>query len=237
MAYCIGSNVATNGLVLSLDAANQKSYISGSNTWYDLSGNRNSGSLVNGPTFDSANNGAVVFDGTDDYVTISHNSSQNLTSQGTISVWINPAVLVQGSYAGLIAKCSGGGANEQAYLLSWRQIADAMFGFICDGNGNNNEIYASLPTVANVWYNIVFTWNGSKLRVYTNSVLTAEVDQTINSQILNTDITIGGYTYKGDGGGAEYFNGDISGVLLYNRGLTKSEVEQNYNAQKSRFGL
>ena len=61
-------NIVTNGLVLYLDAANYQSYISGSTTWYDLSGNNNSGSLVNGPTYSSTNAGSIVFDGTNDYV-------------------------------------------------------------------------------------------------------------------------------------------------------------------------
>ena len=67
MATIGGSNIVTNGLVLALDAANRRSYISGSFVWNDISGNRNSGSLINGPTFDSANGGSIVFDGTNDY--------------------------------------------------------------------------------------------------------------------------------------------------------------------------
>jgi hypothetical protein len=127
--------------------------------------------------------------------------------------------------------------NTQAYTLSWRQISNAFLGQICNGSGTYNEIYAALPTVANVWYNIVFTWNGSQLVMYNNGVVIGTTTQTINCQVLATDLTIGGFTYKGAGGSGEYFNGNIPKVELYNRGLTAQEVEQNYKATKSRYGL
>ena len=67
--YAFGK-IVTNGLVLALDAANPKSYVSGSTTWRDLSGNNNSGSLVNGPTYSSDSGGSIVLDGVDDGVTV-----------------------------------------------------------------------------------------------------------------------------------------------------------------------
>ena len=60
--------IVTNGLVLALDAANQKSYISGSTIWNDLSGNVNNGTLTNGPTFNSDNGGNLLFNGTTQYI-------------------------------------------------------------------------------------------------------------------------------------------------------------------------
>lgn len=179
----------------------------------------------------------ITFDGTNDYINVPYNSTQNLTNQGTVSVWIYPFLTTQGSFAGLVAQCTGGSVNTQAYQLSWRQISGAMYGAICNGSGTYNEIYGTLPTVANTWYNIVFTWNGSQLNMYNNGTLIGTTTQTINNQVLTTDLTIGGYTYKGAGGAGEYFNGKIANVEIYNRGLTASEVLTNYNALKTRFGI
>jgi|688.fasta_scaffold81874_4 hypothetical protein len=228
--------IVTNGLVLYLDAANSISYVSGSTIWRDLSGNNN-GTLTNGPTFDSGNGGSIVFDSTDDYVNVPTAANLNLTSQGTISVWINPSTVTQGLFAGLVAKNSGGSVNLQSYTLSWRQVSGAFIAQICNGSGTYDEIFAPLPTVANVWYNIVFTWNGSQLVLYNNSVVIGTTTQTINNQILSTDLTIGGFTYKGAGGGGEPFNGKIANVKIYNKGLSAQEVLQNYNATKYRFNL
>ena len=61
-------NIVTDVLVLCLDAANRRSYPGSGNSWLDLSGNGNNGTLTNGPTYSSANGGSLVFDGVDDYV-------------------------------------------------------------------------------------------------------------------------------------------------------------------------
>jgi hypothetical protein len=179
----------------------------------------------------------LTFDGTNDYINVPYNTTQNLTSQGTVSVWIYPFATTQGPYAGLVAQCTGGSVNTQAYQLSWRQVSGALYGAICNGSGTYNEIYATLPSVANTWYNIMFTWNGSQLNMYNNGTVVGTTTQTINNQVLVTDLTIGGYTYKGAGGAGEYFNGKIANVEIYNRGLTASEVLTNYNALKTRFGI
>ena len=190
---------------------------------------------VSNVSFDST--GQPTFDATNDYVNVPNASNLNLTSQGTISVWINPSTLTQGSYAGLVSKALGGSTNQQSYGLSWRQVSNAFWGEICNGSGTYNQVTAPFPTVANVWYNIVFTWNGSQLVIYNNGVSVGTLTQTINCQALATDLTIGGYTYKGAGGSNEYFNGKISNVKLYNIGLTATEVQQNYNAYKNRFDI
>jgi hypothetical protein len=199
-------------------------------------------SLVGTNTIDLTNvsfnsNAQMVFDGTNDYVNVPYNTSHNLTNQGTISTWINPSTLTQGSFAGIVAQCTGGGTNQQAYTLSWRQVSNAFLGQICNGSGTYNEIYANLPTVANVWYNIVFTWNGSQLTMYNNAIVIGAATQTVNCQVLATDLTIGGFTYKGAGGSGESFNGSISKVKIYNRGLTSQEVRQKYQQYKTRFNL
>jgi hypothetical protein len=69
MAGTVAPNIVTDGLVLYLDAANVKSYVSGSTTWVDIAAGNNV-TLTNGPTFNSGNNGSIVFDGTNDYVQV-----------------------------------------------------------------------------------------------------------------------------------------------------------------------
>jgi hypothetical protein len=230
--------IPTNGLVLWLDGTNTNTRVITPTTAIDMSGNDYNGAFINGTTLNHRDGGTVFnFDGTNDYINVAHDTSQNLTSQGTISSWINPAILTQGWYAGIVAKNTGGAVNQQSYTLSWRQVSGGILGQICNGDGTYNEVYASFPTVANVWYNIVFTWNGSQLVMYNNGVVAGTTTQTINNQILSTDITIGGYTYKGAGGGDEYFNGKIGDVRIYNRGLTATEVLTIYTAGRSRYGL
>ena len=84
MAFIHSPKIITDGLVLALDAGNTKSYPGSGTVWTDLSGNNNTGTLTNGPTFNAANGGSIVFDGTNDYVTlpISTTSGQALTYFG-----------------------------------------------------------------------------------------------------------------------------------------------------------
>ena len=76
-----GPHIVTDGLVLHLDAANTKSYQSGSTTWFDKSGYGINGTLTNGPTFSSANRGIIVFDGVNDYI----DNTVNLTQINNIA--------------------------------------------------------------------------------------------------------------------------------------------------------
>jgi hypothetical protein len=76
-------NIVTDGLVMNLDAGFVGSYPTTASTWYDISGNNNSGSLTNGPTFNPANSGSIVFDGADDFVSI---IETNLTDW-SVSAW------------------------------------------------------------------------------------------------------------------------------------------------------
>jgi len=89
-----GPNIVTDGLVLHLDAANAKSYPGTGTTWSDLSGNGNGGTLINGPTFDSGNNGSIVFDGVNDYAS-SNNSLGNGWNEITVSTWVKPSQLLK----------------------------------------------------------------------------------------------------------------------------------------------
>ena len=88
-----GPHIATDGLVLYLDAANIKSYPGSGTTWSDLSGNNNSGTLTNGPTFSTGSLGSIVFDGTDDYLNIPDSTAMQVGDVFTINAWIFPTNL------------------------------------------------------------------------------------------------------------------------------------------------
>ena len=89
-----GPNTIIDGLLLYVDAANPKSYVSGSSVCKDQTFNQNDG-ILNGTTFSSANNGFFVFDGTDDTINFGDNESINNVVLGdnpifTFELWINP---------------------------------------------------------------------------------------------------------------------------------------------------
>jgi len=231
-----GPNITTNGLVLALDAANTKSYISGSTTWNDLSGNGNSGSLVNGPIFDSANGGSIVFDATDDYISILNPisfQSQNIS----ISVWVyplNPATSLvtlidydHGSSSGWTIQSENATTNRNYYFAYHDGTTFQPAGNFGSGKG--------IQITNSIWNNIVYTKSGTSVIGYLNGIQSVNYtasNSNINYQ-PNKNFRIGDYISSSN----RRYKGNVSNTQIYNRALSASEVLQNYNGQKARFNL
>jgi hypothetical protein len=227
MASLGGPNIITNGLVLSLDAANNKSYPGSGTTWSDLSGNNNNGTLTNGPTFNSQNGGNIVFDGVDDWVTISPGSNFAYdTGDFTLEAWVKPNFTAPD---GVIYAQTVSGTN---YFICG--ITTSSPYFIATSSGAGTVLLGPSYTYGN-WTHVVFSRISGVIYSYTNAISGNTQNNTINLNNTTYVPTIGDETNHGSGNS---FKGNISTVRIYKgKGLTMSEVTQNYNAQKSRFGL
>jgi hypothetical protein len=224
-------NIVTDGLVLNIDAGFVGSYPTTASTWYDISGNNNSGSLINGPTFSSANSGSIVFDGVDDYGVISNSNSINLTGSFTIFSWIYPY-----SISGWIAVLyKNSQSNNGGY-----HIGIDPSGYLQGGIRYNSgwvTIQSSINQLQiNTWQQICMSIN------FTTQVLTLYKNGVSIKEQTNFNYTLAGNTtplYVGSNASvpSELFSGRISLSQLYNRTLSAAEITQNYNAQKGRFGL
>ena len=225
MSVYDGPKITTNGLVLALDAGNRLSYVSGSTTWNDISNNANNGTLINGPTFNTGFNGSLVFDGVDDYVDTTFKASTSIGNGNpfTISAFFKTGNLAQQ----MLVACPD---NPRFYIEVFNRSGVLVSHW---GIGNNNNSSTSTAIInLNQIYNYVATYDGNIAKGYLNGVLT-DTD-TIGSQSYNTNfLQIGKYT----SGLPLYLSGSIYTTQLYNRALSASEVLQNYNATKTRFGL
>ena len=225
MGFYRGPHIVTDGLVLSLDAANTKSYQSGSITWFDNSGNGNNGTLTNGPTFDSNNGGSIVFDGVNDYVNIS--TSPNLTNPLTICTFVNTSVITGSNQV-----IYGPNANGQD---NWISVSNnkALIYAAQASDVNNFAITGTTTIEANKWYHITGIVNNNVISLYVNGVF--EVASSAQA------FTVGGWNSTariGQRGTGQFpFNGRIACVQGYNRALSAQEILQNYTATKSRFNL
>jgi hypothetical protein len=208
--------VVQDGLVLNLDAGASTSYVGSGTTWTDLSGRGNTGTLTNGPTYSSANGGSIVFDGTDDFVSSSLSSS--LGTQFSISVWFkkdnnntaNP-VNFQGSPAFELL------VDQSNQLNIW------------DGA---NHLY-SFTTTIGTWYNMTVVKNATNFLLYVNDNSSPVLNFASSYNNTNTNFIIG----KHSSVSANYMDGNIAQVSIYNRALTTSEISQNFNALRGRFGI
>jgi len=227
----------TDNLVLSLDAANIKSYIGSGTTWSDLSGNGNNGTLTNGPTFTGSFGGSIVFDGSNDYV---QNSSPNLGITGnasaTLSCWFYYTGASPTQYNALLQYGNGSSAGDTFALgLNGVGAYDVNFQFNA-GNFTRSNSNVYLP---NTWNNLVGTKTpgaaNTTTKLYLNGVeLTIAESSTITPNVVSRVIRVGRWTNDGY---PSYYTGRVSNCSIYNRALSASEILQNYNSNKSRFGL
>jgi hypothetical protein len=214
----IGPHIVTDGLVLNLDAANTKSYPGTGTTWSNLATTSNNGTLTNGPTFNSANGGSIVFDGTNDFVNTTLNVDAN---PNTIAVWFN-ASQTNGNRG--IALSDNGGWDKGF------EIADGLFAI----HTGDNFASTGIPASSNIWYYGVIIYTASSMNFYVNgmNVWSAGAPGATTGSTLE----LGRANYL-NGAGSRFFTGKIAQASVYNRALTATEVLQNYNATKSRFGL
>lgn len=234
MSFNFSPKIITDGLVLYLDAANNKSYISGSISWNDLTKNQNISTLVNGPSFNTGNGGSIVFDGVDDYGLISSNDIFSYgTGDFTWDVWVNASSLTSNHYVidhgnvngGTIAfqnVAAGAGPSGIRYYNTTIGINVNLF---YPGFGDINFF------LTDQWFNLVASRISGTTYLYRNSQLTVSGSDSHNYP--TQQLTLGNA-----GSLVAPYNGKISNIKIYKgKGLTSEEVLQNYNSLKNRFGL
>ena len=222
MGIARGPKIVTNGIVLALDAADKSSYPGTGTTWRDLSGNSNNGTLTNGPTFSAANGGSIVYDGVDD--TVSCNLVTSDANNVTMEAWFKATTLP--GDRGLMLNGNGGSSGYGLQFGACGTAGTTLYVFF---GGLNCNVVSYGTLVTNTWYQAVYTRTtspGISNILYINGI--SRSTNTSSNPNAPAGSTLIGHSA---------FNGNISIARIYNRALTATEVLQNYNATKSRFGL
>jgi hypothetical protein len=227
MAFSFSPRAVTNGLILSLDAANTRSYPGSGTTWTDLSRSDINGTLTNGPTFNTANGGNIVLDGTDDYINCGNSSTLPVNS-GSICAWVKTST-PGSSFRGIITKQGNYGLFTNSGVLVTYDWGNGQTRSTGDNIANGN------------WHNVVLTFTNNvgtpsnNALVYLNGSLRLTTTIKVQTNIENLELGRGGTS--GGGPGAQQLNGSIADASVYSTILTATEVLQNYNSLKTRFGL
>ena len=216
--------VVTSGLTLYLDAGNPLSYNGSGTTWYDMNGSVTNGTLVSGVTFDSGTTKSMIFDGINDYVALGSFFTYNYF---TISLWVNPGV-TQIQYADIFDNNHTGNRN---FVLQQNILNTNQYSFICLNAVNNSETPKFYLT-ANMWTHLTLVWNNDKASFYINGVLSGTGNSANPISYNTTSLLIGNWN-----GGGRNWNGKIGNFLVYNRVLSQQEITQNFNSQRTRFGV
>lgn len=230
--------VVTNGLVLYLDAANKQSYVSGSTSWNDIAGSNN-GTLINGPTFNSGSGGSIVFDSSDDYVNCGTSTALN-SSNITFSAWVQrTATWTQTS---LFWAKKNGDFTSNGFYIELATASSIGGGFtpttvITNGAAINyfrTSINSNTSFPLNTWTHLTVTLSGSTPAMYFNGIAAS---LTIGGTNIITPTSDTKYLMSASPLYVTTTSGNIASVQVYNRALSASEVLQNYNTVKGRFGL
>jgi hypothetical protein len=216
-------NIVTNGLVINLDASQKASYPGSGNTWYNLAGSEN-GTIINGTTYGSSNNGIITFDGVDDAVEIyGYNWSH---TQVTVCAFIKPAT-----------DCPSGDNNIVTIENSFE------YRYNNRGDGTASVWYASNPwawfgsgtITLGQWQMVTFrhntTTNIGDIWANGSQIFSQAINGGIATRTDNIKI-MGRYCCAGSPA-----KGDLGAILIYNRPLSNSEIIQNFNALKTKYGL
>jgi len=160
-----------------------------------------------------------VFDGVDDYI------QTDITTHYpniTLEAWARRTDT--NSFRSLIGKYRGDPAQTESYELLFNSSAGIRF------HVTSSSINYDSSTVADTWYHVVGTYDGTTARIYLNGEAVASGSRTAGSNSVP-------FRVGASPRGANYNNGNIARASIYNRALTASEIQQNFNALRGRFGI
>lgn len=214
------NTIVTDNLLLYLDASNASSYPGSGNIWYDLQPPTNNLTLYNNPVFTSAAPSYFTFNGTNQYGGGSGNVVPSTAYTKCVWFYLNAT-----ADNNLVSSDTGG---------HFMYFAGTSTLYCGHANWPNYAAFPSSTSFSNgQWYFVVLTFNTTDgMKLYVNGTLnnTYTANKTAHGGNGSTNIACFGL-------GGNLLNGRIAQVMTYDKALTSQEVLQNYNSQKSRFGL
>ena len=220
MAAYSGPKIVSDNIVAHLDASNRKSYDGTGSTWFDISKFANHGNLINGPTYTNQLVKSIEFDSVDDKLSFPIACSKTRYS---IDFWCYPTQLTDWNWAmgfdsfwndfGLHSTAQGGvyvGTSTSSRISPWR-----------------NNVY-----VLNTWQNFTWTFDNGLGKFYKNGKLETSATLQLSSRSQ--------FTYFNSGGSGPNNNctGRLASLKIYNdRALSLAEIQQNFEATRTRYGV
>lgn len=223
----VDAGIDLTNLIFYYDPANVASYIGSGTDVQDLGALNYDATLVNGVGFSASNSGIFTFDGTNDYATIPNGSAALFINQSfTVEAWINPSTTPpsQQTYFGILQD------DATQSRLQCRIYSD---GTIRMGYFAQDLDTASGQITFGSWAHLAMVYNSADdtSKIYKNSVQLASGNQGPILSSTGRVVEIGRHN------GSEYFKGSMGAIYTYQRALTQPQIESNFNALKSRYGL
>jgi hypothetical protein len=229
--WVVTPSITTDNLIVNLDAGNTNSYPGTGTTWTNLVDDfavRTDYTISNG-TFDSGDGGSIVFNGTSTFVDLGILFGPSvLTPSFTKEAWVNADVVTA----------------ARNILSSESNVFWNNGSTLSGGVGDSYSLVTSSNFPVTTWRHVVLTFddtlkeipgNLGTMRLYINGVQVSENTSVAESYTIDQIERIGAHFFNGNP--VSFWDGKIAEVRVYNAALTGTEVLNNYNNTKARYGL
>ena len=237
-----GVQIVTDGLVYAIDVGDEVSYTTPLFPIRDLATNKADAQITNmlptGTNFKANKRRAINFDGTNDHL-LAGEDTQFLcqsTQDATISWWGYISANHSGAARMVVIHKTDGFSR---FGIGWGHT-DTKFYATYNQSDTHSRLQSTNNFAVGNWYNTVATKQGATVKLFINNVLEGTAtDQTQSDIDLSTpaNTTIMYNNYPADNNGQEFLEGAFACCHLYDRALSVEEINQNFNAQRTRFGI
>lgn len=238
MKVRFGYNQMVEDYVVYLDASDSNSYSGSGSTWYDLSSNNYDANLVNGPTYDSGNGGSIVFDGVNDYGDLGTISELTGIYDVSVCAWVKPISNAGSASGTLINRYFNTNPNNGWSLSNSTSGEPFNFSF---GGRENSSAFLSCPTTNKYyygdWHYVVGVKSGNLWSIYVDGVLENSLTLGSGTVAFLNNVTYLAATPQFSDPPNRNNNINLAQVQIYDRALAASEVLNNFNAEKAKYGL
>ena len=226
------SGIITDGLILNLDAGNTLSYPGTGANWFDLTSNDNDGVLLNGASYSTDGGGSISFDGVNDYVDMNSFGVGDDLSDYTFCVWSKNS-----NNGHVLTKGRDGNGNGWSLTIGTYNNQFGV-GAVKSTSGTYGYILLGGTYQPNKWDYISGTWDSVNgiISLYINGLFIDSYTMPGTGPFTLSSSTTG-WSSGRITNNAYPKGGQLSQIQIYNNALTESQIQQNYNATKGRFGL
>lgn len=225
----------TDGLILNYDFGSAETYPGVGTLAQNLVGTGYTGTLNNSPAYSTNGGGSIYLDGTNDYIGTGNNTALQPTNL-TLELWFKLSVVLSSqptAYPLLVDKYSLSSLSGYRLLFD-RGVDELQFTMFNSVQDNAVAITGAGAKLSTNWNCVHGTFDGTTTKIYLNGVLQQTLSRTFTISYNNEDLYLGTYF---EGSFQHYVNAYFSRFLIYNRALSESEIAQNFNNMRNRFGV
>lgn len=196
----------------------------------DISGNGHDGTIHGAKWVNGKFGTALDFNGDGDYVIVLNHDRLNIKGELTVEAWVFPKGWNPDLNA--IAQKWEDGSNRRQYQLTVYGATETNWWYVSNAGSNWPRAEGKIKVPLNQWTHLAGTYDGKKLRNYTNGKLDVELDQPNDIFASDIAVMIGGYgpTTPVKYGQNRHFKGTIDEVRFWNKALNEQEIANGMKA-------